>query len=389
QLGECIGRGQFGAVYRALNLNSGRVVAVKRIQLEGKTEEEIIQLSNEVSLLKALAHPGVVKYEGLVRTEHYINIILEYVENGSLQKTLKHFGELPEGLVASYVVKILEGLEYLHSRQVVHCDLKAANILSTKTGNIKIGDFGVSLNLNAVKNNRTAVGNTLNDPAAIIPEVDVAGTPNWMAPEVIELRGASTASDIWSLACTIVELISGKPPYAELNAMAAMFRIVEDDRPPIPARCSPELHDFLTQCFAKDPKERPSARSLFEHEWLNIHWEVHKELRPQDSIPFLRRISSEMRRPELNIVLNPVPEGSLSKPALFSSQPQQASAQDLAFFSSSPTSTTKNDQTSPLFGEITNYMRPTPAAELFRRASMNASRVCFHKTFSSLQCVKA
>jgi serine/threonine protein kinase len=66
-------------VYRALNLNSGRVVAVKRIQLEGKSEEEIVQLSNEVSLLKALVHPGVVKYEGLVRTEHYVNIILEYV----------------------------------------------------------------------------------------------------------------------------------------------------------------------------------------------------------------------------------------------------------------------------------------------------------------------
>lgn len=144
QLGECIGRGQFGSVYRALNLNSGRVVAVKRIQLAGKSEEEIEQLSNEVSILKSLVHPGVVKYEGLVRTEHFVNIILEcvlsfaflrgdetdegrrYVENGSLQKTLKHFGELPESLVASYVVKILEGLDFLHSKQVVHCDLKGA-----------------------------------------------------------------------------------------------------------------------------------------------------------------------------------------------------------------------------------------------------------------------
>lgn len=79
QLGECIGRGQFGSVYRALNLNSGRVVAVKRIQLAGKSEEEIEQLSHEVSILKSLVHPGVVKYEGLVRTEHFVNIILECV----------------------------------------------------------------------------------------------------------------------------------------------------------------------------------------------------------------------------------------------------------------------------------------------------------------------
>lgn len=77
QLGECIGRGQFGSVYRALNLNTGQVVAVKRISLEGKSETEVAELSNEVKLLKALAHPAVVKYEGLVRTEHYLNIILE------------------------------------------------------------------------------------------------------------------------------------------------------------------------------------------------------------------------------------------------------------------------------------------------------------------------
>lgn len=97
-----------------------------------------------------------------------------------------------------------------------------------------------------------------------------------VAPEVISLVGASTASDIWSLACTIIELVSGKPPYADLNAMSAMFRIVEDPSPPIPSRCSPELCDFLARCFAKDPLQRPTAGELFEHEWLQSHWEIHK-----------------------------------------------------------------------------------------------------------------
>lgn len=120
QLGECIGRGQFGSVYRALNIHTGSVVAVKRIRLAGKTEEEANQLQKEVDLLKRLSHPSVVKYEGLVRTEHYLNIVMEYVENGSLHNTLGAFGILPEALVASYVVKILEGLSYLHRMQV--CD---------------------------------------------------------------------------------------------------------------------------------------------------------------------------------------------------------------------------------------------------------------------------
>lgn len=85
-----------------------------------------------------------------------------YVENGSLGQTLKAFGKLNERLVASYVIRILEGLHYLHKSSVVHCDLKAANILTTKNGNVKLSDFGVSLNLHAMEK--------VNE---------VAGTPNW------------------------------------------------------------------------------------------------------------------------------------------------------------------------------------------------------------------
>jgi serine/threonine protein kinase len=107
--------------------------------------------------------------------------------------------------VATYVVKILEGLHYLHQSDVVHCDLKAANILTTKTGNVKLSDFGVSLNLRAMERDMP----------------DVAGTPNWMAPEVIELKGASPKSDIWSLGCTVIELLTGRPPYGEMaNTMS-------------------------------------------------------------------------------------------------------------------------------------------------------------------------
>ena len=124
-----------------------------------------------------------------------------YAENGSLGQTLKAFGKLNERLVASYVTKILEGLRYLHQNDVVHCDLKAANILTTKTGNVKLSDFGVSLSLRAMERETS----------------DVVGTPNWMAPEVIELKGASPKSDIWSLGCTVIELLTGQPPYAEIS----------------------------------------------------------------------------------------------------------------------------------------------------------------------------
>ncbi|ORX70074.1 kinase-like protein, partial [Linderina pennispora] len=252
QLGNCIGRGQFGAVYRALDLETGQMVAVKQISIEGQNADDMEDVMGEVDLLKSLSSPRIVRYHGFVKTDTHLNLVMEYVENGSLSATLKSFGSFPEKLVLAYVVKIIQGLSYLHARDVVHCDLKACNILTTKKGNTKLTDFGVSLNLKLRKPGDESV---------------VAGTPYWMAPEIIMLDGACRASDIWSLGCTIIELLTGKPPYADLMQMQAMYRIVEDELPPIPEGISEELKDFLMQCFKKDPKERPTAPQLMEHKW--------------------------------------------------------------------------------------------------------------------------
>ncbi|KAG9042851.1 hypothetical protein FS837_010310 [Tulasnella sp. UAMH 9824] len=308
QLGNCIGRGQFGTVYRALNINTGRTVAVKRIRLEGLSESEITQLMKEVNLLKQLDHPSIVQYEGTARDDESLDIVLEYVENGSLGQTLKAFGKFGEKLVAAYVTKILEGLHYLHKQKVVHCDLKAANILSTKNGNIKLSDFGVSLTLNAMGNVKETANNAV-------------GTPNWMGPEVIKLKGASTASDIWSLGCTVVELLTGKPPYSEIgNTLAVMFRIVEDDKAPIPDDCSETLRDFLTQCFKTDPAERPTAESLFEHPWLKRTistdlatsiWDLAEVSRTLGTSPASRPM---LRRPDFVVKAHTFVKTMFSKP---------------------------------------------------------------------------
>ncbi|KAI8388366.1 kinase-like domain-containing protein [Radiomyces spectabilis] len=271
QLGNCIGRGQFGAVYRALDLATGEIVAVKRIKLEdGEMDQEMMK---EVNLLKTLSHPNIIHYLGFIRSKNNMNIVLEYAENGSLMSTLKAFGAFPEKLVASFCIKILDGLEYLHANEVVHCDLKAANILTTKTGDVKLTDFGVSLNLKIKGADAGAV----------------SGTPNWMAPEVIELKGASTKADIWSLGCTLIELITGKPPYADLIAMSAMFRIVEDDYPPLPEGISEDMHTFLLCCFQKNPEDRPTATQLKEHIWVQKYKRTSQKPTLQCNVRELQR----------------------------------------------------------------------------------------------------
>ncbi|KAI1418387.1 cell division control protein [Hypoxylon sp. FL1857] len=252
RLGECLGKGAFGSVYKAIHWGTGEAVAVKQIKLVNLPKSELRMIEAEIDLLKNLNHDNIVKYIGFVKSTDCLNIILEYCENGSLHSICKAYGKFPENLVGVYMTQVLQGLQYLHDQGVIHRDIKGANILTTKDGKVKLADFGVSTS-------------TLAGPDK---EAQVVGTPYWMAPEIIELSGATPASDIWSLGCTVIELLSGKPPYYHLQAMPALFAIVNDDHPPLPEGVSSAARDFLIQCFQKDPNLRVSARKLLKHNWI-------------------------------------------------------------------------------------------------------------------------
>lgn len=181
----------------------------------------------------------------------FIYYYYRYCENGSLANMCKKFGKFPENLAAVYISQVLKGLAFLHDQGTIHRDIKGANILTTKEGNAKLADFGVATKINKLEENQSVVG-----------------TPNWMAPEVIELNGATTASDIWSLGCTVIELLTGNPPFHTMSQMQALFAIVNNDHPPIPEGVSPIVQDFLIQCFQKDHNLRVSAKKLLKHPWI-------------------------------------------------------------------------------------------------------------------------
>ncbi|EPE05649.1 cell division control protein [Ophiostoma piceae UAMH 11346] len=252
RLGDCIGKGAFGSVYKAFNWGTGEAVAVKQIKLTDLPKSELRMIEAEIDLLKNLHHDNIVKYIGFVKSVDCLNIILEYCENGSLHSICKAYGKFPENLVGVYMTQVLQGLQYLHDQGVIHRDIKGANILTTKDGSVKLADFGVSTS-------------SLAGPDK---EAQVVGTPYWMAPEIIQLSGATSASDIWSVGCTVIELLQGKPPYHNLAAMPALFAIVNDDHPPLPEGVSPAARDFLMQCFQKDPNLRVSAKKLGRHPWI-------------------------------------------------------------------------------------------------------------------------
>ena len=253
QLGEELGRGSSGKVYRALNRETGDFRAIKEIPTRNMPHGHLEAVQSEIDLLHTLRHDKIVRYFEAIRTEAHLYLVLEYVENGSLATLIKNFGAFPERLVCLYVRQVLIGLEWLHEQGVCHRDIKGANLLITKDGQVKLADFGVARKLTDSPDGRST---------------SVVGTPYWMAPEVIEMSAFTTASDIWSLGCTILELLNGEPPYYELKPITALYRIVQDEHPPLPADLSPELHSFLTMCFTRDPERRPTASRLRQHAWL-------------------------------------------------------------------------------------------------------------------------
>lgn len=254
-IGDCIGRGAFGTVHRADHWRTGEVVAVKRISTKDLKPSALQLILAETKLLAQLDHPNIVALKGSKRHADTLAIVLEHCENGSLAQTLKRFGKLPEKLASVYLLQLLQALVYLHRRGILHRDVKAANILTTYDGTVKLADFGAAARLST------------SDP----PPTDMAGSPYWMSPEMIQQEPLSTATDIWSVGCLTVELLTGHPPYYELDPMPALFHIVQDEGGPPVARddsISELARDFLSKCFAKRPERRATARRLMLHGWL-------------------------------------------------------------------------------------------------------------------------
>lgn len=307
QRGTLLGVGAFGKVFLGLDLDTGALLAVKQVTVSDGRIGEVRTMEKEIALLGGLRHENVVRYIGTQRDSEHLNIFLEYVPGGSIASLISKFGPLPEHLIGVYTRQILLGLNYLHSNDIVHLDIKGANILGTcaavrtrarqcadrgrsrhravdNNGIIKLADFGAS--------GRMAMTASLSLNA-------LRGTPYWMAPEVIRQQGYGKPADIWSLGCTILEMATARPPWHQYKVgrtradarlrwdrcshgvraypmqdyVSAIFHIASARSPPdVPAALSQEARDFLGRCFQRKPGDRPTARQLLEHAFI-----VHAE----------------------------------------------------------------------------------------------------------------
>lgn len=254
-------------------------IKVLDINQKGKNRPRVGSIMAEVQVLKKLKHPNIVQYQGFVRTPGKMSIILEYCPKGSLATLCKHQGRLPEIETACYTEDILKGLQYLHANNIIHRDIKGANLLISADGRIKLADFGVATFLKEEGN------------------FTCTGSPHWMAPEVIEAKGTSSAADIWSLGSTVVEMLTGHPPHYKKPLTAIAYTIITAEEPPIPERVSSHVKNFLQQCFAKIPAQRATATQLLKHMWIMLHREARhkkKELVSGEALGQAQRVGQDV-----------------------------------------------------------------------------------------------
>ncbi|KAM7209308.1 hypothetical protein V8F20_000358 [Naviculisporaceae sp. PSN 640] len=269
QQGHFVGGGTFGNVYAAMNLDTGQLMAVKEIRLQDPKLIPSIagQIRDEMRVLESVDHPNVVSYYGIEVHRDRVYMFMEFCSGGSLANLLEHGRIEDEQVIMVYALQLLEGLAYLHELRIAHRDIKPENILLDHNGIIKYVDFGAAKLI--ARQGRTLV----QDLTSTKPNKSMTGTPMYMSPEVIkgEKPDHFGAVDIWSLGCVILEMATGRRPWANLdNEWAIMYNIAQGNPPQLPSsdQLSPQGVDFLKRCFERDSKKRATAVELLQHEWI-------------------------------------------------------------------------------------------------------------------------
>jgi len=262
ELEDKLGEGAFGAVYRSVHKPTGMEIAIKLLpRREGGADEETMR---EIEVLRKCNHDNIVKYYGCFLDESHLWVLMDYCQLGSVLDLMKTTGQnLTELQVASVLMYSLKGLLYLHDMSIIHCDLKAANILLNERGDVKLADFGVSRDL-------AKAPASLGDGEHEEEDEEQTGTPIFMAPEVLRGSKVSPLSDMWSLGVTAIEMVEGEPPHIKSNMMRVMYLIMEGPAPTLtePSLWSDNFNNWLSQCLVKDPAERKSAKELMQHPFI-------------------------------------------------------------------------------------------------------------------------
>lgn len=261
---DVIGSGNYG------NFHSGQCSLIrdnktqqlfvsKTILTSNLPSQELFRSQQEAQLLNKLQHPNIVSYKTSFTEYNKFIIIMEYCQQGDLSKFLKTNLEtntyFPEQTVVNWFWQLVYALEFIHSKNILHRDIKSSNIFLTQDGILKLGDFGISKILSSTCD----VAQTM------------VGTPLYMSPELCQQNSYAKKSDIWALGCVFYEICALKPPFFSPNLLSLISKITKDEPDPIPGCYSSAIQDLITLMLTKDPDLRISSKELYNSELFADH----------------------------------------------------------------------------------------------------------------------
>ncbi|XP_066469959.1 cyclin-dependent kinase 3 isoform X3 [Tiliqua scincoides] len=305
---EKIGEGTYGVVYKARNKQTGQLVALKKIRLDSETEGVPSTAIREISLLKELKHPNIVRLLDVVHSQKKLYLVFEYL-NQDLKKYMdsSRTGELPLSLIKSYLYQLLQGVSFCHSHRVIHRDLKPQNLLINEVGAIKLADFGLArafgVPLRTYTHEAGYRGNSFENCCNKLLVV----TLWYRAPEILlGCKYYSTAVDIWSIGCIFAEMVTRKamfPGDSEIDQLFRIFRTLgtptesvwpgvtqlpdykgnfpkwpRKDMKVIIPNLDRDGQDLLAQLLLYDPNRRISAKAALTHQYF---WQAPRDAKQQ------------------------------------------------------------------------------------------------------------
>ncbi|KAM8853912.1 serine/threonine-protein kinase PAK 4 isoform 1-T2 [Synchiropus picturatus] len=246
-----IGEGSTGIVCIATVKTTGKLVAVKKMDLRKQQRREL--LFNEVVIMRDYHHENVVEMYNSYLVGDELWVVMEFLEGGALTDIVTHT-RMNEEQIATVCLSVLKALSVLHTQGVIHRDIKSDSILLTHDGRVKLSDFGFCAQVSKEVQRRKSL----------------VGTPYWMAPELISRLPYGQEVDIWSLGIMVIEMVDGEPPYFNEAPLKAM-KMIRDNLPPKLKnlhKVSPLLKGFLDRMLVRDPAQRATASELLKHPFL-------------------------------------------------------------------------------------------------------------------------
>lgn len=241
-----IGKGSYGKVFLMRDTQTDELVVVKTIPVKNKDQKGRISAQKEAKLLSMMQHPNIIKYyNSFFDTQGDFCIVLEYADGKDLQKYLETHKQLAEKQVLQIFTQIILGLDYIHSQNVLHRDIKTANVFLFRKGLVKLGDFGIAREVSNEELAHTLIG-----------------TPYFMCPELLKGQRYGFPADIWAAGCVLFEIIAGKHAFTGKSREELFANIMSGQMPEMPTQYSKPLIDLLCSMLSQDPSQRPTCKDI-------------------------------------------------------------------------------------------------------------------------------